>query len=469
MGKAIITYLDAVHCKANKEARELILPALTYKNIVWRRSRTGTKAAQSNISHLITGRKGTGGTFLAGLDLRIMEYCKEKKLSKIVFNGKENLTHIAPSAKPYLKGIVFRPDQKKALKAVAKESRGRVVFPTGSGKTIIALGIISMFPECRIIFLCHTKDLINQTLKELNKYINNRKIFIMGAGYKSKMSEIKKSENPIVLSTIQSFSKLHTKEYVDFFDLTIVDEGHHVNSRSSQYGKVMEHNLSPRRYALTATIPTNKKEILVNEGFFGKNISELTVGEGIEIGIIAKPIINLMPVPYSSDINMMCARKYKNFYQYGIVENEARNSLIVNETLNSIKKKETTLIIIERTEHGDILQNMFRQKGIEAPFVQGSTNMKERNKFKREIKIRKQKVVICSKVWKEGINIPSLNHIINACGMKEEKAVTQAMGRGLRTTKKKKTIKLTDFLDPYMYLAQHAILRIQVYSKQGWL
>jgi len=467
MGKPTVKVLDVVHCKANKYARELILPALAYKSTSWKRNRRGSRSAETKTSYLITGRQGTGGTFLTGLLPRIKAYCKKKNIQITIEDN--NIERIPATAPAKLDGITFRPDQKKVFRAVKKQMVGKIVFPTGSGKTLIALGIISMFPECRVVFLCHTKDLISQTLTEIKKFLPKREMFVIGAGYKSEMKEIKKIDNPIVLATIQSFSKLPFKEYIDFFDLTIVDESHHVNDRKSQYGKVMEHNLSPRKYALTATVPTKRKEILVNEGFFGKVIASLTVKEGIKIGIIAKPKINLLPVPYSSTMNQKCDRKYKNFYQFAIVESKERNSLIVKEVEKSLKRKETTLIIIEHTNHGILIQKMLKRKGIEAPFIHGATPPKDRKRIKREIKIRKQKVVICSKVWKEGINIPSLNHVINACGMKEEKAVIQSIGRGLRTTKKKKTIRLTDFLDPYAYLAQHSILRIQVYAKQGWL
>ena len=77
--------------------------------------------------------------------------------------------------------------------------------------------------------------------------------------------------------------------------------------------------------------------------------------------------------------------------------------------------------------------------------------------------------VICSRVWMEGINIPNLKVIIYAAGFKEKKKVLQAMGRGLRTTDKKSTILLYDFTDPYRYLAEHSIQRIQVFIEQGWL
>ena len=417
---------------------------------------------------MVTGRAGTAGTFLTGLLPRIKLFCKQKNID-ILITGEENIEVLPPTKKPKLNGIVFRPDQKKALRAVRKYNTGRVVFPTGSGKTIIACGIIAMFDGYRVLFLCHTKDLIEQTLEQFKKYFANRDIFIIGAGYKTKWGTVKKSESPILLATIQSFSKLEPKDYTAFFDITIVDEVHHLSSRKSQYGKVMERNLSPRKYGLTATIPTKQKEILINEGFFGETIAELSIKKGVKKGIIAKPKINLIPVPPQASIIKISGGKYKNYYIYGIVKNKKRNMLICREVQRSLKRGETTLIIIDRTEHGFEIQSLLKQNKIHAPFVYGATDKVEREKAKNSLIKRKTKVVICSKVWKEGINIPSLNHIINAAGMKEEKGVLQTLGRGLRTTKNKKTVRLTDFLDCYKYLAEHTVQRMQVYVKQGWI
>jgi superfamily II DNA or RNA helicase len=243
----------------------------------------------------------------------------------------------------------------------------------------------------------------------------------------------------------------YTDIFGAFFDLTIVDEMHHVNSTDSQYGKLMLHNLSPRRYGLTATLPTKPYEILVNEGIFGPVIAEMTIDKGISEGIIAKPIINLVNVPYNVKLNQRCENKYKNYYEYGIVQNRARNLALLNE----VNFDESTLIVIERTNH--------------VPFVQGSTTRDVRSKIRGKLKTGKRRIAICSKVWKEGINIPTLNHIIIAHGMKEEKMVLQAAGRGLRTSKGKTEVKITDFLDPYKYLAEHSIQRIQVYKAKGWI
>jgi len=467
LGKKIITILDCVHCKANKYAREAILPALEYENIFWKKGRYG-RSREIKKSYMITGRAGTAGNFLTGLLDRVKSYCEKSKIS-ITILGLRNIENIEPTKNPSLKNIIFREDQKKALIAIKKNNRGKLIFPTGSGKTIIALGIFSMFPKCRILFLCHTKDLIEQTLKEIRKYFKDRDLFVIGAGYKSDWNEIRKAKNPIVLSTIQSFSRLNYKNYMAYFDVTLVDEMHHVNSLNSQYGHAMEHNLSPRRYGLTATEPTNKKEKLINEGIFGKTIASLSIIEGVKKGIVAKPKIRLIPVPIQETIKKLSGNKYKNYYEYGIVKNKKRNLLILKEVKRSINKKSSVLVIIERTEHGFILQKLFKQNGINSPFVYGDVEKDKRSEVKEKLNDKNIKCVICSKVWKEGINIPTLNHIINAAGMKEEKGVIQSIGRGLRISEGKSKIILTDFLDPYRFLAEHSIQRIQVYRRQKWI
>ena len=469
MGRPIIKILDSVHCKANKLARELILPCLAYEERVYRRTRFGSKQS-TKTQYLITGRVGTAGTFLTGLLPRIKSYCK-KQGHNVKILGRNNIERVKPTRKPKLKGIVFREDQLDALLLIKKKYRGNIVATTGSGKTIIANGIFSMFTKSPILFLCHTTDILNQTCRSIEKYLPDRTYFALGGGRKTGWKQIKrhKKDAPIVVATIQTFSNLSPALYADFFEITIVDEVHHVNSKKSQYGNVMELNLSPRKYGLTATEPKKQRESLTNEGFFGPIIYRLGMDEAIEKGINAKPVINLVPVPYDPNISNECGKVYKKFYQKGIVENKKRNLLIYQLARRSMRKKEITLIIIEKTEHGRRLQKLFVDNGFNVPFVYGKTPKDERERVKEKLKTEKIKCAICSRVWREGTNIPSLRHIINAHGMKEEKIIIQAMGRGLRTFKNKKFIKLSDFLDPYHHLANHAILRIQVYIQQGWM
>lgn len=466
MGKPIVEILDAVHCRADKEARRLIAPILKYQDITRVPTYIKTKSGKTiQIKKekvvertLMTGRKGSKGLFLTGLLPKIHKRLKKK----IDIKGSEET--FPPQALPKLPGITFRSDQRRALNAVRKRSRGVIVFPTGSGKTIIAGGIFSAFPRGRRLFLCHTKDLIKQTRDEFIKWFGKKNVLACGGGFKTNMDQITRRDNPILIATIQSYRKLDQKKLSIYWDLIIVDEEHHVNTLDSMYGKILSQSQCPRRYGLTATLPSKKVQRLINEGLFGPKIAELTVQEGVELGIIAKPKINLIPVPYDIKLNTKC-NTFKEYYENCIVKNRIRNRLICR----SIKKKEITLIIVERKEHGKQLQKMLKLKGQKVPFIFGDTKTDKRNKYKQKLKTGKCKLVISSRVWKEGINIPALNHIINAVGYKDEKAVLQAAGRGLRTAKGKTVIRVTDFLDPYRYLAEHSIMRIAVYVNKGWL
>lgn len=462
--KAKITILDAIHAQANKTARAAILPCLRYEATHWRR-----RKLRISESYLITGNKNTGGTFLTGLLPRIKNYCRESEKNIIITKG-ESFYEITPTRKrPFLSEIEFRSDQTKALRAIRKRGRGIIKFPTGSGKTIIALGLFSMYEESPTLFLCHTVDLLTQTSKSLGILPKKREWLVIGGGIKPEWNKIKRLKNPIVISTVQTFSKYDPRDWADFFDITIVDECHRVNSEKSLYGKTMQYNLSPIRIGLSATPPTKGKEQLICEGFFGPVISELTMEEGIKKEIIARPKINLVSVPYEHRIQQDAGKSWAKIYQLGIVNNQTRNDLILKEAQESLSQNKIVLIIIEQTEHGKVLQKIFSERKIEVPFVWGSTASDEREKVKEGLKTGELRIAICSKVWREGVNIPSLNHIINAHGMKEEKIIIQAMGRGLRTYINKTEIRLTDFLDPYTHLAQHAIKRIQIYTEQGWL
>lgn len=463
MGKAIIKILDPVHCKANKEARKLILKSLAYKKSNWKLDRKiGRRIESVDTQHFITGRDGSGGHFLTGLLPRVLKN-KEDKIKVI-----GDLEHLVPTAKPKLKGIKFRPDQIKALEVINKKQRGKIVFPTGTGKTLIAAGIISMFTKHRILFLCHTIDLLNQTKEEFEKFFKD--IFILGGKHTSsfKAKKMKKAKNPILISTIQSYYKIHEK-YNCFFDIVIVDEVHHVHTLDSQYGKVLEMNCAPRRYGLTATEPKKQFETLVNEGLFGPIIASLGLNEGINLGIIAKPKIQLIPVPYNPKTNLKLKGSFANCYTYGIVKNRERNKLIVREAIVSLSMGNIFLIVVEKLEHGEKLQKMLKFKGVKIPFIRGATDSEDRSATRDRMKKKLRKGAICTRVWKEGINIPALNHVINAHGMKDEKTVYQILGRGIRTHEDKTELLLTDFLDPYRILAEHSIARISVYIKEGWI
>ena len=473
MGKNLptIEILDSIQCKCNPEARKLIKPYLKYENSYFKRSKFGGKNIITD-SYLITGRDGSNGLFYTGLFPMIKKNLLKKQI-KIEIKGKID------KFKPVLKifelekiikekeNKIFRTEQKNALKKIRRKQRGRIILPTSYGKSLIATCTIMMFQNLRILFLCHTKDLVQQNSEILKKY--NIEHFIQDMNNKINWDNIHNLENVVLLSTIQSLSRIPKEYWHLYFDIIIVDEAHHVSNLKSQYGKLLTTCLAPIRIGLTATEPTKQYEKLINEALFGPILTDIKNIDAIEEGALAKPIIDLKPIPFNNKINSKC-KAYKDFYNKGIIKNKIRNEIIINEAINSKNNDEISLIMIENIKHAKILQKLFLKENIRVPFVYGDIKDKnKRLKIKNDLENGNEKIAICTKVWREGISITSLNKIIYASGMKDEKLVKQALGRGQRTNKNKKDVVLIDFLDPYKYLAEHAIQRISIYIKEKWL
>jgi hypothetical protein len=117
--------------------------------------------------------------------------------------------------KPGIKGVTFRSDQKRLIKAALVNGRGVLQAPCGTGKTVVLIGVISAFKKERILFLCHTLTLVSQFKEELIKW---------GFSDIGVISGEEKSFGRIQLATIQSFSRLDPKTYVNEYDVILVDE-----------------------------------------------------------------------------------------------------------------------------------------------------------------------------------------------------------------------------------------------------
>jgi len=118
----------------------------------------------------------------------------------------------------------------KSLQSAVGENKSRFLFEmaTGTGKTLVAAGVIKLFLRSgnakRVLFLVDRLELEDQAWKNFVKYLKNDYKSVI---YKENRDDWKKAE--IVVSTVQSF--LFNNKYKDLFsptdfDLVISDEAH---------------------------------------------------------------------------------------------------------------------------------------------------------------------------------------------------------------------------------------------------
>jgi len=367
----------------------------------------------------------------------------EKKWPEISIRKNRN------SIKPKMISISckLRDYQINAVSTSLKKKRGIIYAPTGSGKTVIAAALISSIGNC--IFIVHTRALLEQQREDL-KNLLGEEIGVLGSG--------EREINKTMVCTIQSLSNLEKRELKKFehYQMLLVDEAHH--SHSASYQKILKAIKAPYRFGLTATPHRlwTKEEYMKTTAFLGPIIFEVKYKELEEKGYLACPIVYIFTVRH-----FKLSSNWSQIYRKSIVENTIRNSLIA-KIAKRISIRKSVLIQVALIEHGKNIVKFLP----DAFLVKGETPKEVQNQIKEALKKKDIKVVISTTVWKEGVDIPSLDCVINAVGKKSRISTIQSVGRALRP--KEKAI-IVDFLDMNQkYLEDHSKERLRIYRSLGW-
>ena len=368
---------------------------------------------------------------------------------------------------PYVEGITFRPYQERLIHTFLEHCRGVIKAPTATGKSVIIQGIVSAFSQETILLLVHTKDLVRQLYDDLN----NGQFGEIGL-----WTGTKKFLKRITVSTIQSYIKI-AEDNVGTWDVVLIDEGHHVSTLTGMYARALMYSAAPVKGAFTATMPYLPEAKMALEAYVGPMIGEYTIEEANADGYLAEPIIKIVDVPgmpyallEQQDDEGDVLSVYQIIYENGIVRNVNRNLRILQELDHHYKKGESILIIVTKIDHGHELYNMITDhfSHIKAEFVHGA--VKKRKAILDRLRKKELRCVIATKVFNEGVNIKSLNVVINAAGGKSEIDTLQKVGRGLRKDKGKQQATIIDFKDTcHPILIAQFNKRRSMYKANGWL
>jgi len=359
--------------------------------------------------------------------------------------------------------IILRNDQKDVIRQIHLKGRGVILSPTGSGKTVMMLAtVLFHYDHLNFLIITPNTDLVKQGVEDFKPFFKEGEIgWITG-------DEIEPAR--ITFTNIQKFNRLDASEWHDNIDIVIVDECHHVNSLKGTYAKVLKSIPAHMRLGFTATPPYEPEGIMALEGLIGPTIGTVEMETLIDEGVLAKPKLRLLKVPYNHKIHEL--EVYSQVYEEGVVHNRVRNRMILKESQRLVNKGLTVLTLVSRIEHGDNLERMAKVMfpDLRLRWIHGITEKEARAKVQQHLQQKDVDVVIASYIWREGINIPSLGAVINAAGGKFDIFPQQAMGRGLRIAPGKTEVILVDFFDPsHHYLIDHFGHRLSLYFDLGWL
>jgi superfamily II DNA or RNA helicase len=361
----------------------------------------------------------------------------------------------------------LRPYQQEALTAVFGNTlqsdnqvlpwqRGVIKYPTASGKTRIAAAMIDFIGK-KTLYVIERKELMYQTHHAFRSE-TGASLGLLGDGHSE-------TDGMITFAMAQTV-RARLDELGDFLasiECLLYDECQHL--ASGIYHQIATKCPAPFRFGVSAT-PLKRGDLgdVYLIGDTGDIIAEGDREAIQEHGYIAKPKV----VVFTISDPQLGRMTYKMAYKHGIVENDARNAMIVAIAQKLRAKGCTTLILVRHTAHGLHLQHRLKEVGLSVQYIQGSDATAKRQKALQGIG-KTCDVLIATAILDEGVDAPVLDALIRAGGGQSYIKTLQQVGRVLRPKPGRNEVYVIDFKDVTQpYLMKHSAERIAAYEAEGF-
>lgn len=230
------------------------------------------------------------------------------------------------------------------------------------------------------------------------------------------------------------------------------------------------------RQSLTATplMKGNRRDDLCLIATSGSIIANISNSELIKRGILAEPHFKFIEIP-AFDINPKA--NYQVAYDLGIVNNEVRNQVILEETQDMIAEGRQTVVLYKVLKHGKILRDLFEKAGIRCRLVAGVNDTGQRKRALDDLAAGTINCIIASTIFDEGLDCDVISGLVLAGGDKAKIALFQRVGRAARKKKGDvlsrlgNTSRISDMIDTgHPHLHRHSALRWKAVTEEdGWV
>jgi len=160
------------------------------------------------------------------------------------------------------------------------------------------------------------------------------------------------------------------------------------------------------------------------------------------------------------------APTWQGVYGDCVVRSKARNAVVVQMAAAATKP---ALVFVSQVGHGQKLLPALTRAGVRAALVWGEHATDERRAALAKLTGGQLDVIVCSSVFQQAVDIPSLRSVVNAAGGASIVQTLQRIGRGTRVTADKKEFEVWDVLDDgHRWLRKHGELRKDTYEREGY-
>lgn len=238
-------------------------------------------------------------------------------------------------------------------------------------------------------------------------------------------------------------------ELLDSIEFVIAEEAHEAGGNS--YFEVCKAlRKAHYRLALTATPLMRDGESNIRlVGMFGPIRIEVTEERLIQAGILARPFFKFIQIGRDKQPpTLRPSTSWQKAEELGIVQNHIRNKHVCAEVIRAARWGLTSMVLVKRKKHGEIIQEMLKQAGLRGCYIFGDSSKDKRQDALEKLRNGEYDYVIGSTILDVGVDVPGIFLLVLAGGGKAEVAIRQRIGRGLRGKKNLPNFSLVvDFHD----------------------
>ena len=348
-----------------------------------------------------------------------------------------------------------------------KNSAARFVIqmPTGSGKTRVAMEVISQFindneADIKILWLAHQKELCSQAFQcfvEVWSHLRAKSLnlYRMWDEGDKTVLPVNLNGNSMIIGNFQKFyseltnSPSKYSSIAKHLDLIIIDEAH--KAIAPTYKKVIDDlaNIKTRVVGLTATpgrsISNEESNKSLSDFFHNKIISIPEKQEGIisylrNIKVLSRAIYD----PIHTEEKISLSKKQLDYMEQflelppqlikQLSNDKVRNFELLKKIDLQIKNNPNAKILFFglSIEHSKFICAILNTLGIKASHVDGKTSLNRRSSILGKFKEGELNVLCNERLMSTGFDAPKTDTIVIARPTFSIVLYSQIIGRGLR-------------------------------------
>lgn len=355
---------------------------------------------------------------------------------------------------PDLKVILYDFQERMIQDWLNAGGIGVLKAPTGAGKSVLGCAIIKNIGR-KTLILVHTSDLLinvwaDSLIKAFGQGVMSQ-VGIVGGGLtdadRMSMQIGTRTNNfddnmrkDIVIATFQTLVNHMNKLSEYKFGLMINDETHHCPS--NMFRKINTIVRAPYKLGLSATI--RRLDGLERDifGQLGDIQSKVSIRELINKGILAEPrfqspiIVDKMIID-EIDHCGFAGLNLSRFVKKKSASSEKKKNYIVDICRNIAARDRkfllfTDYVLAEDVYVRDLYADHLLKEGVRVSVIDQGMSSEERGAVFGFLDTGEISGIVFGKLGSEGINIPSVDTVVMANGIKSPITYTQRVGRAMR-------------------------------------